>query len=213
MRVIIGIKSDRIDVSLKETTAVKRRHFIPNEGLPFGGGASFNNITTELIPIDSDYFLDLQREFAALWSFIGNKHLSKMESRIFSAALWVGRSLAEANQINSFLYLIIALESLFSYDAQSMFRESIGQSLADAVSFLLGDCLEERLEINKKIKEYYKIRSGIVHSGGSKVSFQSYRELLNYVTQGIRVLLTTNEFKSMTSYDHFVEFIRNRKYS
>lgn len=95
-------------------------------------------------------------------------HNSKLKQKIYKAALWLGKSIQTKDIEDGFLQVAISLECLLSRQEKGYFiHPSITANLAETLSFIIAKKKERRIEIYKKLKQFYGIRSSIVHSGGS----------------------------------------------
>jgi len=80
---------------------------------------------------------------------------------------------------------------------------SIGSNISDAVAFVLGNNATERIKIASDIKTLYGIRSAIVHSGRSSVSYINRSLIINYTRSCIQTLLTHNIYSSIATVKEF----------
>ncbi|MPL66249.1 hypothetical protein SDC9_11918 [bioreactor metagenome] len=51
-----------------------------------------------------------------------------------------------------------------------LFQKSIGNTLADTFAFIVATDKESRLNTIKAVKEFYRLRSALVHGGDTKVN-------------------------------------------
>lgn len=64
----------------------------------------------------------------------------------------------------------MAFEILFSLMKVHYFKKSIGDRLADTFAFIVATDKESRLNTIKAVKEFYRLRSALVHGGDTKVN-------------------------------------------
>lgn len=136
----------------------------------------------------------------------------KFEIKLAKAAKWLGKSKFATCIEDSFLYIAIALECLLSYDDKSFIAPSKTNSLAEGLTFLLEDTLDNRLNIYRDIKEMYGKRSSIVHSGSSSVTNEMKERFFNYVFNGLKKAIEL-KCNGMLTIDDFRKYIENKKFS
>jgi len=83
-----------------------------------------------------------------------------------------------------FIKLITALESLLLFDE----NEPIQNNIAERSAFLLSKKFEERKEIKKTIKTFYKKRSRVVHHGEGSISISDLY-YLSFIVQNVIFIL------------------------
>jgi len=109
-----------------------------------------------------------------------------VERRICDAVIWYSRAVNAQTEDEQYVGLTTALESLLIADEDV---RSISQRLADAVSFLIGAGYENRACLQKRVKDLYKVRCDIVHSG-VPVSRENLFTLDDVVTSTILAFAT-----------------------
>ncbi|MBR8086628.1 hypothetical protein KDX23_28255 [Burkholderia vietnamiensis] len=148
----------------------------------FGSGISVNhffllnkvNGDLRRLPTRAPSFVDLPLS-AALFQAIGrpafNDFLSKVSSsretmygRLRNAIKFFSMALSADDDVASFLFYVVAMESIFSRDKNN----PIKVTLADLGAML---CFPpaQRLKAHERIRKAYDLRSSIVHSGVSSV--------------------------------------------
>jgi len=78
------------------------------------------------------------------------------------------------------IHLMIAAEALLCTDTKK-----ISMKLSRRLSTLIAENETEKAEIFKKMRDFYRLRSGIVHGGGKRSSRSDLKILFNYVRRGI----------------------------
>lgn len=100
---------------------------------------------------------------------------------LVSSLRWIGLYTQESNNNLKFIYLISALESLFSKDQNNY--SSIAATISEKVSFLINNKDTNKMELFMSIKSLYIKRSAIVHGGTDIVSdselFNLYMIVIN----------------------------------
>ncbi len=84
--------------------------------------------------------------------------------RIFNSLKFFSKGFSSDDNVARFLFYMISVEALFSKDKYTPLRVT----LADCIS-LLHPVPSERVDIHKKVRNFYDLRSAIVHSGEHKV--------------------------------------------
>jgi hypothetical protein len=76
---------------------------------------------------------------------------------------WFSVASCQDDKSNAFLLLVVSLETLFKQAEGA----SIAGTVAEGAAFLLGQTKEQRLEISKLVRKFYRMRSSVAHSGRS----------------------------------------------
>jgi len=174
-----------------------------------------NSIYLEKIPVDNPFFCK-NENFIKLWEIYEKKHSSKtpskMEARLLSASIAIGESALSKNVKNSIIYTSMAFEILFSFDEGSLFQKSIGDRLADTFAFVVAKDKKTRLETIKSVKEFYRLRSALVHGGDKKINndYVVFNMLLSAV---ISELLNNEKYKNVKKIDDLYEMVREAQNS
>lgn len=123
------------------------------------------------------------------------KKRNKLEEILLSAIQWCGRAtIAKSNEM-AFLFYFISLEALMIPEGNVV---QLTQTLKLRVAHLLGDTLEGRQIIYKKVNDLYKIRSRIVHDGRFEVTDSDLYTIRIYSKGCILTLLKDEKFSGMT---------------
>jgi hypothetical protein len=106
----------------------------------------------------------------------------------------------------------MAFEILFSFDEGSLFQKSIGDRLADTFAFIVATDKESRLNTIKAVKEFYRLRSALVHGGDTKVNndYIIFNSLLSAV---ISELLNNEKYKNVKSIDNLYQMVKEAQNS
>lgn len=89
-----------------------------------------------------------------------NDHPSPFQKECLSALLQYSRSALKRDPSEKLLYIISALESIFASDAA---EAGIGRTLQERLAIFIRSDLKERLELTKRIRLAYGLRSAFVH--------------------------------------------------
>lgn len=129
------------------------------------------------------------------------------EEALLRAVHWFSSALLQPEIENAFLYMIVALETLFTPNNSN----PIANSIAEGVAFILSEELERRKKIKKTVKDYYGKRSGISHGGNKSIMAADYFNLLEIVLKTIMELTKrVNDFKSQKSLQAWLEDLKLR---
>jgi hypothetical protein len=107
----------------------------------------------------------LQRpEFNAFAALLGTAGKDGLVARLRNALGFFGRAINEPDRLTRFLFLVIAMEAIFSRDKHA----PIKTTLADHATIL---CFKtpDRLQVHADLRKIYDERSSIVHNGVSYV--------------------------------------------
>jgi hypothetical protein len=183
-KAIYGI-SNNIKIGLKgEFLKSTRRGYLFSE----------NHITTQndtVGPVESFSVneTDLKRlkeiGFYKLSEFLAKKQPSQFEETLLRSVYWFSAAIRQEELEKSFLFMIIALETLFTIEHGN----PIGVQIAEGTALILGDTIEQRRNIRDLIKKFYGFRSAISHGGKKQITEGDYYSLLNIVGSAIKILV------------------------
>lgn len=177
--------------------------------------STMNNIHLEKIPVDNEFYYK-NESFIKLWELYEKKDsvkkISKIEMRLLNASIAIGESALSKNIKNSIIYTSMAFEILFSFDEGSLFQKSIGDKLADTFAFVVAKDRETRLNAIKSVKEFYRLRSALVHGGERKMNsdYIVFNRLLSGV---ISELLNNEKYKSINNIDNLYAMVKEAQNS
>jgi hypothetical protein len=103
-----------------------------------------------------------------------------------------------------------ALEVLLGGD--NSWSGSTSARLAERTAFILGDSYEERVQIEKFIREIYRDRSGVAHGGEKRVSWARVLEASRLLHRLIVRLATEEPFVRFTSVKQLDNWVLRQKY-
>ena len=177
--------------------------------------SQMNSTYLEKIPVDNDFF-NKNESFKKLWELYeqknSNKKISKMEMRLLNSSIAIGESALNKNIKNSIIYTSMALEILFSYDEGSLFQKSIGDRLADTFAFIIATNKESRLETIKFVKSFYRLRSGLVHGGDTKIN-NDYITINRLLSAVISELLNNEKYNNIKNIDSLYTMVKDAQNS
>lgn len=135
-----------------------------------------------------------------------------MESRLLNASIAIGESALSRNTKNSIIYTSMALEILFSYDEGSLFQKSIGDKLSDTFAFIVGTDKDSRLKASKAVKEFYRLRSALVHGGDTKTN-NDYIVFNIFLRSIINELLNNKKYENIKKIEDLYNMVKEAQYS
>jgi hypothetical protein len=165
-----------------------------------------SNIKFEL----SKNLLDIlkSKDSAARLDVLRTEDENSLRKRIKKSVRLFCRGFNEGDNLNKFIFFIIALESLFSRDKQTPIRAT----LADYVSIILGKG-EEKMAIHKSIRDIYDIRSAIFHSGEEFVPEKSVKELQELTSRSLRWVIDNFGKQRISTENRLFEYLLKKKLS
>ena len=169
-------------------------------------GSIFNTDLDNPIYINKDIGHDY------IWK-LTNKNLNKFQKRLLLAIEWIGQSMIEQSIQNAFLKCAIALEIIFTFSEKTIVTPSILNQISVSIAILIGTSVDDRVEMESKVKKLYSLRSAIVHSGNKDINESDYYSILNIARSVIYKLITDNKLKRVNSVEDFFDLIRRKKYS
>lgn len=212
LRHIIGSSDDRYEVGILDYYGWRARsaHVISQQGY----SANAERIgPIEPIPIDNPYFINKNAGYDKLWMLIDKQNRTKLEKRISTAVEWIGRSLFERTVQTAFIEASVALESIFTYQEKAIITPSILSQITESVAMIVGETPDQRLEIEKEIKDLYSIRSGIVHSGDKDIDKKDFEIFIYYIRLIVQILLTNPQYAECETIEELYEYLKRQKYS
>lgn len=169
---------------------------------------NIKNIVLEKYQIEKNF----NEHYLKLLEILVKENKTDFELRIENSLKWLSDSYFEKDLHIKFLKAMIAFEVLFTYSEKTLVNPSIASQISETVAFVIGENIEEKIEIEKRMKDFYSIRSSIAHSGKFKINEKDYLELCKYMTI-VLILLTTKKDFEADSTKEFYEKIRVMKYS
>ncbi len=151
---------------------------------------------------------ELEKRF---WKMISNSNPDEITKRVRTAIIWTGISLREENETIAFTEAMFALESLYKFDDDIM-SKSVTAQLSEAVALTLRKTLEERIQLEKDIKSFYRDRSKITHTGMMKTS-ANYSSFVKIVYDAIKLFLDVKPYSEMKSIKELQDLIIRMKYT
>jgi hypothetical protein len=131
-----------------------------------------------------------------------NDKITDFEDVILRGIHWLSNSINQDEIENSFINLIICLETYFT----PRDNDPIGTAIAEAVAIIIGSNMDAKRKIKKRIKHFYKKRSGISHGGKNSILESENKELLIYAGESTMWMISNIEkFNSIKDLLSWVE--------
>lgn len=107
--------------------------------------------------------------------------------RILRAAQWLAGSYASRNETLSFVQAMVAMEILLG-DKKTSDMVGIGELLSNRTAYLIGESQADREAVLADFRGLYAVRSEIVHSGKTRLSYserEKFHTLLSICQRSI----------------------------
>ena len=165
------------------------------------------------IRLDEPYLVKEDTGYHTVWGFTTKKNLNKFQKIIMLAVEWIGQSMADPSPQSAFIKAAIALEIIFTPSKKAIISPSIVNQISESIALILGSSVDERLKIEKRVKELYELRSQIVHSGSKDISQADYKDLLEIARSIIKKILTSDKLNSVDTVEELYTILKKIKYS
>ncbi|MEH2160020.1 MAG: hypothetical protein V7K38_03005 [Nostoc sp.] len=139
--------------------------------------------------------------------FISDEKLSSFEERVWTAIYWFGEAMNERELSAAIIKYSTCLEALFNNQ-----EGGISQQVPEFTAYIAGDEENPQIEIYRKVRELYKLRSEAVH--GKKFAKSIDTEFMFYIHEICRVATFrmaiysgVKDFPSPGGYRGFVNYI------
>jgi hypothetical protein len=156
----------------------------------------------KLLEANDNYALHFEKVCELL-----NRKRNEIENVLLASIRWAGRATASSRNEDALLLYVIALESLVLADQDP--RE-LSYRLRLRTACLLGNELEARQEISKRISDLYTIRSNIVHNGRYEVSDADLSSVKTIVQHAILHICHSEEFWKIQKRAEFGSWLESK---
>jgi hypothetical protein len=126
------------------------------------------------IELRKDILSKLQQpQWELVTKLIQKTPYTRMENKLLVSIHWLGESTKPDTKKSRFAKVSFALETLIGGEPQDeeLKVRGITAMLAERAAFIVGRDPADRLDVDKAIRKYYRIRSGIVHGEEENISF------------------------------------------
>lgn len=213
MRVLIGWRTKDYEFGILNYTGPQFRNRILFQGeKPVGHALSWKG-AMRTIPLNDPYFSDLPAAFKKLFGLI-TKTSNDLETHVLRCAEWTGQAIADPNEASALVKAAIALEVMFSINQKAIITPSIMAQIAESCAHVLGSTgKDDPVQIERRVKELYGVRSAIVHSGKEAVLPEDLNELISICRSVILRLLEDGKLSTEPSVSALADSFRKKKYS
>ena len=165
----------------------------------------------EEVKIDEFQALHIESARNSIWKLITSER-NEIEQRILNSIEWVGKALIEQDDTKALLQYIIAIEAVLQYDEGKFIVPSIVSQLSDTIAFLLGETSKDRIYYSNEVKNLYKIRSSITHSGKGNINSLTLHTAHIFCYKIVMKLISADPFNKFKSKKELYEYLHNLKY-
>lgn len=175
-----------------------------------------NTGITTFIDIDNDYFFSKDSCNDKLWNLLlytASGENSKFKNKLIQAIQWVGKAFSEIDLSMAMLQYTMALESIFSNLEKGIITPSITANIAESIALIVGKNYDDRIELEKTVKDIYSTRSAISH--GSKKAISELDTIIasKICIVTIRQFLQDPELEKIETPEKFLEILKRKKYN
>jgi len=212
MHIAIGKKEKRFNITINLEKSVYAKHTLLLCNGDLINSTSLENMI-DTIPIDK-YLSDDNPNygFEAMWNLLKLKEPTELQKRLILALEWLGQAYRDNSLQISFIKAAISLEIIFTYNEDTIITPSILHQISENAALILGNNVEECIQIEREIKKLYGKRSSIVHAGNSDIDIEMIMDILNYSSNIILVLLNKKEYQNIKSIKELYDLLRLKKY-
>jgi len=147
-----------------------------------------------------------------LWEWITSDERTNLQQKLIDAMEWAGKALTEPDDARALLQYIIAIEATLQFDEGKFIVPSIVSHLSDMVAFLLGDAYEDRLAYAGYIKNLYKQRSALTHSGKGAISDYDLHTAHVLTQKIIRKIISNDQMRTFKTKAELCNYLISLKY-
>lgn len=146
-----------------------------------------------------------------VWDLLEKKHLNDMESRLKESIIWISEASHQNDDAIAYMQCFLALESILM-EQDGFINKSITAQISEYVAFIIGTGKNERISIEKEIKELYSIRSSIAHGKNKKGIDQQLIRIFLIVKIVIFKFLIDKELINIHNVKELREYITDLKF-
>ena len=159
-----------------------------------------------VVPVDLRA-LDQLDSFRRALNLISQENSNGFEKRLISALQWAGRASIQERSDQAFLFYAISLENLLLGTKR---ETELSYRLSLYGAHLFGDSRKSRMETHERLKNLYRLRSGIVHAGSALIGETELALIRHYAKRGILMLLLDEAFSKMVTEEDLDNYFKSR---
>ena len=139
-----------------------------------------------------------------------------MENKLLGSIHWLGESTKPDTKKSRFAKISFALETLIGGEPndEELKVRGITAMLAERAAFLVGRDPDDRIDVDKAIRKYYRIRSDMFHGGEGDISLDDidgFGQLVRRIA--IALLEKLNDFgDEIGNVEKLEGWVRKKKY-
>jgi hypothetical protein len=213
LRYVIGFTTNDFEVGVLNYQGWRHRRAYISSDMGEVSTSSTLDGSIVPIPLDDPYLVNEDNGYPTVWGFTTKKKLNEFQKRIMLAVEWIGQSMADPSPPSAFIKAAIALEIIFTASKKAIITPSIVNQISESIALILGSSVDERLKLEKRVKELYELRSNIVHSGNKDINQADYKTLLKIARSVIIKILTSDKLNSVDSVEELYTILKKFKYS
>lgn len=213
LRFAIGFSGQKFEVGVLNYQGWRHRRAYIFSKTGSASSSHSNHGSFETIPIDDQYFNSVDNGFDRIWKSIASENITELQKRLLLAIEWIGQSYNEISPSSAFLKSAIALEILFTHNEKTLINASILSQISESIALLLGNSLDERLEIESKVKNLYSMRSAIAHAGKTQVAQEDLLTIFHLSRLVVMKIITNQSLKDLKSVSEVHAHLKSCKYS
>jgi uncharacterized protein with NRDE domain len=145
------------------------------------------------------------------------KALNDMENKLLNGIYWLSQSTKPDTYSAKFTKICFALEAMLGGEPkdEELKIRGITAMLAERAAFLTGKNLDDRLNIDRAIRNSYRIRSKIVHGVGTSIHLDDIDKVGILARRIALTLLDKLDTlgNEISNVDKLEEWVRNQKYT
>jgi hypothetical protein len=213
LRYVLGSATNRFEVGVLNYQGWRHRKACILSDMGELSSSSTLHGPIEPIQLDAPYFVNEDNGYQTVWGFTTKTNLNEFQKRIMLAVEWIGQSMADPSPPSAFIKAAIALEIIFTVSKKAIITPSIVNQISESIALILGSSVDERLKLEKRVKDLYELRSTIVHSGNKDINQADYKTLLEIARSVIIRILTSDKLNSVNSVEGLYNILKKFKYS
>lgn len=163
------------------------------------------------LSLDDEFFVSPSKARMRL-IHLDEAKANSLELKILKSVEWLSQALIEKNPASAFIKASTALEVLFAINEKGVISSSLMAKFSESCAQILGESVDQCISTEKEIRKLYGVRSAVVHSGKSDVSYSDLHKMIFYVRQVILRILEKEPYSGFASIQLLDEYLSKLKY-